>query len=419
MLNPKYETGLYEEENIMEEDRKKALKNLIRSLHEGADPEEVKERFKEIIRDVTPVEIARVEEELIREGMPQEEIRKLCDVHLALFRESLEAEKVIAPNGHPIRILMEEHKMLLKFAGELKNVAKAMGGLKTFDDAKEEDERLTHVMEHFQESEKHYLREENVLFPYLEKHGVTQPPAIMWMEHDKIREIEKNLRSQYEARKTTEFQRFTRIIEETAISLAETLANHFYKENNILFPTALKVIEENEWKDIRRQFDEIGYCCFTPESATIAIGEPQAPTPTIAAEDAIPFETGSLSKAELEAMLNTLPVDITFVDKDDTVRYFSQGKDRIFVRTKAIIGRKVQQCHPQRSVHVVNKILESFKNGSRDTAEFWINLKGRLIYIRYFAVRNAEGKYLGCLEVTQDITDIKKIEGEKRLLDWK
>ncbi|MEO0107511.1 MAG: PAS domain-containing protein, partial [candidate division WOR-3 bacterium] len=112
----------------------------------------------------------------------------------------------------------------------------------------------------------------------------------------------------------------------------------------------------------------------------------------------------------------TLPVDITFVNKDDTVAYFSQTKDRIFTRTKAVIGRKVQQCHPQKSVHVVNQILEDFKNKKRDNANFWINMGGRLIYIRYFAVRNKNGEYLGCLEVTQDITEIQKITGEKRLL---
>ncbi len=129
----------------------------------------------------------------------------------------------------------------------------------------------------------------------------------------------------------------------------------------------------------------------------------------------IVFETGSLSKEELETLLNSLPVDITFVDKEDTVRYFSQSKKRIFPRAKAVIGRKVQQCHPQKSIHIVNRILDDFRNGQRDVAEFWIKLEEKLIYIRYFAVRK-NGKYLGTAEVTQDITNIKKIEGEKRLL---
>ena len=129
------------------------------------------------------------------------------------------------------------------------------------------------------------------------------------------------------------------------------------------------------------------------------------------------LETGFMTEEELEAVLNTLPVDITFVDKTDTVRYFSQSKSRIFPRAKAIIGLKVQQCHPQKSIHVVNQILEDFKNGRRDVADFWIQLKERLIYIRYFAVRVEGGEYLGCLEVTQDITDLKKIEGGNRLLE--
>ena len=130
------------------------------------------------------------------------------------------------------------------------------------------------------------------------------------------------------------------------------------------------------------------------------------------------FETGSLSKEEVEAVLDSLPVDISFIDKEDRVKYFNKAEGRIFVRTKAVIGRKVQLCHPQKSVHVVNKILEAFKTGKKDVAEFWINLNDRLILIRYFAVRGKNGKYLGTVEVTQDITDIKKIQGEKRLLDW-
>jgi len=131
------------------------------------------------------------------------------------------------------------------------------------------------------------------------------------------------------------------------------------------------------------------------------------------------FETGSLSKEEVEAVLDSLPVDISFIDKEDRVKYFNKAEGRIFVRTKAVIGRKVQLCHPQKSVHVGNKILEAFKTGKKDVAEFWISLNNRLILIRYFAVRDKNGKYLGTVEVTQDITDIKKIEGQKRLLDWK
>jgi len=134
-------------------------------------------------------------------------------------------------------------------------------------------------------------------------------------------------------------------------------------------------------------------------------------------DDEITLPTGMFTLKELMAVLNTLPVDITFVDKDDRVRYFSEGKERIFTRTKSVLGRRVQDCHPPQSVDVVEKIVNSFREGKRDSVDFWINLKGRKIYIRYFAVRDKQSSYLGALEVTQDITEIRKLEGEKRLLD--
>jgi len=397
------------------QDRKEILKELIESLHRGADPKAVKERFKEALRGVTPLEIARAEEELIREGMPREEVHRLCEVHLAVFRESLESVRPLAPPGHPIHILMEEHKILLRFGDELKGIAQKLRGARGMDPVSLE--HLKDLGEHFKDSESHYVREENVLFPHLEKHGITQPPAIMWMEHDQIREAKKGLYGLIDDHKSMEFQDFAQRLDEAASSLAELLANHFHKENNILFPTSLRVITEDEWKDIRQQFDELGYCCFTPEGARALPEEMVAPVPKPEAEGEVTFETGALSIEEIEAILNTLPVDITFVDKEDVVRYFNQSGERIFPRTRAVIGRKVQQCHPQKSIHIVNRILEDFRAGRRDVAEFWIEHKGRFVHIRYFPVHGKDGEYLGTLEVTQDITDIKKLEGEKRLLD--
>lgn len=400
---------------LLGKDRRDILKELIKSLHKGADPEAVKERFKEVLRGATPVEIARAEEELIREGMPREEVHRLCEVHLAVFREALEGEKSLAPEGHPIHILMEEHKMLLQFACELKGIAQKLRGASGMDSASLE--HLEHLGEHFKESESHYVREENVLFPYLEKHGVTQPPAIMWMEHNQIREVKKRLYGLIDGHQSMDFPDFAKQLDEVTSSLAELLTNHFPKETNILFPTSLRVITEDEWEDIRRQFDELGYCCFTPEGARVLPEERAASIPEPEVEGRVTFETGSLSREELEAILNTLPVDITFVDKEDTVRYFNQSEERIFPRTRAVIGRKVQQCHPQKSLHVVKRIVEDFRDGRRDVAEFWIGVKGRFVHIRYFPVRGKDGEYLGTLEVTQDIADIKKLEGQKRLLD--
>jgi len=399
-----------------ETNKKEILKELIKRLHKGENADQIKERFKQTFKDVTATEIARIEEELVREGMPPEEIRKFCEVHIALFRESLDKEKPIAPPTHPIHILTEEHKILLRFVEELKDVAKEIKGTEDFASNSESMTKLNHIAKHLKESESHYLREENVLFPYLEKHGITQPPAMMWTEHDQIREGEKNIYALLDTHDKMSFEDFADRLEKVAISLAEMLSNHFYKENNILFPTALKVISEDEFKDIRDQFDEIGYCCFTPESARVATEKRETSARKPGEEGMVAFETGTLSNEQIEAIFDTLPVEVTFVDKDDVVRYFSQSKDKIFLRTKAVLGAKVQQCHPQKSVHLVNQILEDFKSGRRDVAEFWLTLKGKLIYIRYFPVRSKKGEYVGCLEVTQDITDIQKIKGEKRLL---
>ena len=394
--------------------RKEALKTLIKRLHDGADPKEVKETFKEVLADVTPPEIARVEQELIQEGMPSEEIRRLCDVHLAVFQESLDSEEHLAPAGHPIHILMEEHSALLRLAGELFRIA---GELRETGAGDDRMKRAIEIKEDLQGSENHYVREENVIFPYLEKHGITQPPAIMWMEHDQIREVKKSLYALVEAAPQMEWRNFVNKLAETALSLNELLQDHFQKENQVLFPTALRLFAEGEWTDARLQFDELGYCPFTPKEALVGFGGP-APIPSEpAGEGEVIFETGVFSTRELEALLDALPVEITFVDANDSLRYFNQPQERVFPRSKAAIGRTVQLCHPQKSLPLVNRILQDFRSGQRDVAEFWIQRQGMFVHIRYFAVRDREGTYLGTLEVVQELSRLRALEGERRLPD--
>ncbi|KPL03216.1 MAG: histidine kinase [candidate division Zixibacteria bacterium SM23_73_2] len=396
--------------------KKEVLKEMIKKLNQGEDPDKLKEKFKKVFGDVTPTEISKLEQELVKEGVPQEEIHMLCEVHLAVFQESLEKQKTQAPQGHPIRILMEEHEIMLRLACELKDIAKRINQAKGFKSAEKEIKNLDPLIRHFEESDSHYLREENVLFPYLEKHGITQPPKMMWMEHDKIREIKKEIYRLLEERGKMVFKGFAERLNQEAKSLSDMLSSHFFKENNILFPTSLKVVKKDEWKEIRAQFDELGYCSFTPQPKEMPEEKEEATFSESTSKRKVDFETGDMTDEEIESVFNSLPVDITFIDKDDRVRYFSQTTERIFVRTKAVIGRKIQACHPQKSLHLVNQILNDFRAGKRDVAEFWINLEGKLIHIRYFPVWNKKSEYLGCVEVTQDITEIKKIKGEKRLL---
>lgn len=388
------------------ETRKEVLKRIIRRLHQGEPPERLKEEFRELLSKTRPDEIARMEQELIEEGIPREEIRRLCDLHLEVFREAVEGAKVEVPEWHPLHILMEEHKRMLELAGRLAEAA-----------ARADLGVVREVADHFREYERHMEREENILFPLLERHGVTEPPTIMWTEHNDFREMRKRLLSLLEGL-GKDFKSRAPELERLSRSIYEHLSSHYFKENNILFPTALRLLSPEEWRAARAEFDEIGYCCFTPPVAEAPPEEKVTLTAPRVEEGMVEFETGSLSVRELEAILNTLPVDITFVDAEDTVRYFNDPREgRTFVRTKAVLGRKVQQCHPQKSLHLVNKILEDFRSGRRDVAEFWIQREGRLIHIRYFPVRDKEGRYLGCIEVTQDITEIKRIEGERRLLD--
>ncbi|HKZ95203.1 MAG TPA: DUF438 domain-containing protein [Candidatus Bathyarchaeia archaeon] len=402
--------------------KKKMLKEIIVQLHAGKSPAELKVKFKQVLESTTPEEIAKIEQELVEEGMPREEILSMCDVHLAVFQEQLEAQKpkTPPPAEYSINILMEEHKVLQQHLEKLKSIVGRVAQGSSFAEVSEEIGQLKGIADDFLDAEKHYKREENVLFPILEKHGVSEPPAIMWMEHNKLREAKKRFNNLIQGYASMDFEDFRKQLAESAETIITVLGSHLFKENNILFPTALRVVTDEEWKEARREFGAVGYPRFTPKQliAVSKVAEPEKPmTEALVVLDGIlNLETGTLPQAGIEALLKTLPVDITFVDAEDTVRFFN--KSEVFLRTKAVIGRKVQQCHPQQSVNIVNRILDSFKSGRKDVAEFWINMKGRMIHIRYFAVRNKDGKYLGTMEITQDVTDIRQLEGEKRLLDW-
>src|SRR6056297_558576 len=371
---------------------KELLKDLIKKLHEDPDKNlaQVKEQFAKIVKELTPVDISMIEQELVNEGISPDSIMLMCDVHLDMFKKSIVDDEIDVDPWHPINILMEEHKDILNTLGKFRKSpvpTKAIKGLGYY----------------LKEVEKYFLKEENCLFPYLEKHNLIQPSQIMWKEHDQIREMRKQI---FEDKVTeTEVKQFL-------IGTEELFANHIYKEHKILFPSAIKLISDEEWGEIRRQFDEIGYFSFIPKLVHIE-GEETVQMK----ESEVSLPSGILNGEQLMLMLNTLPVDITFVDENDRVRYFSETKDRVFVRSRGIVGRKVQNCHPPKSVDTVQKILNDFRSGKRDEAEFYLHLGDKYVYIKYFAVRSDDGRYKGTLEVTQDIAPIQQISGTKTLDD--
>lgn len=397
--------------------RQKVLKELITELHHGKSVEDIKSRFEELIQGISPAEISEMEQGLIMEGMPVEEIQRLCDVHAAVFKGSIEEihrpQKPEEIPGHPVHTFKLENRELQKLINDRINpnleAYKADGG----------NESLRKLAEDFDllwEIDKHYLRKENLLFPYMERYGITAPPKVMWGVDDEIRGYIKEARSRI-ADYNGDLKLLTDKINEAVTKVNEMI----FKEENILFPMVLETLAEDEWVKIAEESDELGYCMTEPkgkwrpvkvnvEKKELEKGEQPSNNGYIR------FDTGILLPEEISAMLNTLPIDISFVDKDGAVKYFSQGKERIFPRTKAIIGRQVQNCHPPASVHIVEKIIEDFRSGRKDHEDFWINMRGQFVYIRYFAVRNDQKEYLGTLEVTQDIKPIQDLTGEKRLM---
>ncbi len=401
------------------EQRQKILKELIMELHSGKSADEVKPRFQELIKDISTHEITQMEQSLIMEGMPPEEIQRLCDVHAAVFKGSIEQihkpQKQEEIPGHPMHTFRLENEAIEKLIHE--RIKPHTESFEAEDSARNVKALLKDIKE-LREVEKHYHRKENLIFPFLEKYGITAPPKVMWGVDDEIRasvrEAEKLLEN-YSGNKRTVLDKLNEAVNKTSEMI--------YKEENILFPMALDTISEDEWIKIEEGSDEFGYSLvkpagkWKPERVNVekkAKDEGEKPSK---GNEYVKFDAGIMTPEEINAVLNTLPLDITFVDKSGAVKYFSQGKDRIFARPKAIIGRMVQNCHPPSSVHVVEKVVDDLMSGRKDHEDFWIRMGDRYALIRYYAVRNAEGEYLGTMEVTQDIKPIQEITGEKRLTD--
>ncbi len=411
--------------------RMNTLKELIRELHAGADPAGLKARFAAAVGDISGGDIARLEQAMVAEGLPETEIKRLCSLHVDLFKGALdEAPAVSAPAGHPVRTYMDENAKAMELADEI--IAQVDRMHRTPGDRTSPIDEMAwsfssryvkELLEDLARIEVHYTRKENQLFPLLEENGIEAPPKVMWEVHDDIRALFKAARAALENLAATAAALAAR-------DAAEAVKDMVYKEEKVLFPMALESLSEAQWARVRHGEDEIGYAWVTPgvewtpqavpvmgatgvTGATGAAGVPGA-----AGAPLVNLDTGALAPNVLNQMLRSLPVDLSFVDADDRVAYYSDVPHRIFPRSAAVIGRNVSNCHPPKSVHMVEEILARFKSGERDSAEFWIELGGRFLHIRYFAVRDTDGTYLGCLEVSQDVTDIRALTGQRRLLEW-
>lgn len=398
------------------EKRKELLKHLILQLHNGEAPEQVKSRLISLLHSVPYNEVVEVEQELIAEGLPEEDILRLCDIHTAVLDGSIDTSTAKGvPDGHPVDTFIKENRELEKRIDLTYGMFDVLKNLKD-SDIGDYTMGLRSLFNQLSDVDKHYLRKEYLLFPFLEKAGITGPPKVMWGKHDETREL---LKAAHEALKSE----LTREELETVCSLVlqpaiDAIEGMIMKEEQILLPMCLDTLTEENWHQIHKETTIYGFCLYDPsvEWKPEVVKQEEA---IFMPGNAIKLSSGSFDMKELEALFVTLPVDITFVDKDDKVKFFSHSPNRVFERNRSIIGRDVRMCHPPHSVHIVEQIIEDFKTGKENKAAFWIsNFKGRFVHIDYTALRGQDGEYLGVIEITQDITDLRKLEGDQRLLSY-
>ena len=379
--------------------RQEQLKSLIQRLHRGEDRAAVEAEFKRDFAYVTGAEIAQMEYNLVQDGVSVEEIQSLCDVHASLFQGSLAELHQDVLTVNPITMFEDENAEFsalvdkaIKFKQETN---KSISVVKPF---------LLDLIEKFRLIDTHYSKKENVFFPFLEKHGIETIPQVMWGVDNQVRE---KLKDSFIALNSSDD---VNSIMDKFYQMVDMVKEMITKENMILFPLLRDTLTENDFKAIAQSLEN-------PEAGVYQSKDEVNPTfeEVDSVDGDIRMSLGHLSTTEVNAILNTLPFDMTFVDANDRVKYVSQGKERIFDRPASVIGRPVHLCHPPQSVHVVMNIVEDLRSGKKEHEDFWINFRGKFVFIRYYAVRGEAGEYLGCIEVTQEISEIRSLEGEKRL----
>ena len=380
------------------------LKEYIRRLNNKEDGRKLYLEYRDDINTVKPQDAFQIFHVLLQDGMTEKEILQFLDKIINVFHESLTSHSWKRPeNDNFLTDLELENQALRKRTDHIKSIVKEPTSQIRRD-------KLIPLIEELKDFYPHYTKKENILFPYMEKslprfEGLT----IMWALHDMVKKQVDNALEKLRDPETDDH--------EVNVAIAELffgILGIVKKEEIILFPSACEVLTEQEWHQMHRQSYEYDFPFIEKEWDDNNMAE-EGP----AVEGGrFKTETGELSFDQIKLIFDSLPVDMTFVDQHNKVRFFTRPKDRIFPRSPAIIGRDVNKCHPPDSVHIVEEIVEAFRRGERDTATFWIRIRDRMILIQYFAMRNARGEYRGVLEVSQDITEIQELEGERRLLEW-
>jgi len=404
---------------MIKSDRKK-IEHLIAfstGMMSGGDGKELIEKHKEALNGITPYDMLYLEEYQMQMGITVPEIKrdinKILNV-LYVYLKEYEWER--PQEGTFLYYLMLENRAFEFRLNTMKKIIKAYKGREIEELPSLKAELLPHL-ESFAQFEPHYVKKENILFPFLERYWKEYKPLrVMWSLHDDLRRMIKELIG------------LAKSEESEWMALNRAIGSYYFgafgmiqKEEIIVYPIAAGTIPKEDWTEMHKQSFEYPFPFIDRpnplfDSPNPPAGESASEANRVAAEMSGPISNQLLERATM--IFDTLPLDITYVDENDKVLYFNRAKDRFFPRSPAVIGRDVRNCHPPESLHIVEEIVNKFRNGERDNAEFWITLRGKFIHIRYFAVRDEKGEYKGVLEVSQDVTDIRELQGQKRLLDW-
>lgn len=395
----------------LDKERQQAILKILNFIQDGGELEEAKKMFQAAFDQVDVAEITAAERELIAQGLDPRKIQYLCNVHADVFKGNIKENKEnseFEKPGHPVHTFKLENMVLKSLVNDalLPDLAKWEKGDKgVLSKLRQELKDLAKI--HY-----HYARKETSMFPIMTKYGITAPPKVMWGVDDKIRKLigQANLLiSQKDINKAE----VSKAIKETAHEVLEMI----FKEEEIMLPMIDEVASEEDWGNVKNEEEQIGYTLIQKPMNWKPKEKPKSDGPISIdklSSLALNFAEGSLNLEQLSAILDLLPFALTFIDENDKVAYFGGGAN-IFPHSKNALGNSVYSCHLSESVPRVKKIFDDFHQGKKDKYEFWFKPRhmGRYLYLQYFAVRK-DNKYLGCLEVAQDVTDIRNWKTEKK-----
>lgn len=405
------------------QERVDSLYEFCFNLIKGDKGTELIQKHQEAIDHLQANDIVVVVHRLVEAEIPMEDLKVGITKALNVFHKSIYKQpKAQVESNHFLGVMMLENRELEIRLKEIKPLAKSINILNDEVKLAAELSLLKSKIKALAEMEKHYQRKENIFFPYFEKqYPEYKCLGVMWSIHDDIRRVQKQLVAELQS-SFIDLKLINRLLGDLFFFTKAIIS----REEYLLFPIALNAVSEELWDEMNEHSSEIGYSFIeVPEFKKMDVESEKTRQVVKGGElDAdklgdtlLNFETGLMTLKQAMLLLNHLPVDITMIDENDRVCFFSNPKERFFPRSKAIIGRTVQNCHPPESVHVVDDLVQAFKSGEKDSESFWIQMKGRFILIQYFALRDKDNTYKGCIEVGQDITDIRKLDGEKRLMD--